>query len=202
MLDLLSLSLAEGGVPHLHDVTIRFEKGRLATLLGRTGAGKTTLMRSIAGLVEPRQGRIALDGRDWTGLPPWHRPVAMVTQQFINYPHLTALDNVAFPLLRRKVPRQEARAAAREMLGRVGLGALVDRRPGQLSGGQQQRVAIARALIKRAPSFCWTNPSSTWTTSCARGCARNWSTFCGPNARRSSSTPPPTRARPCRWAST
>lgn len=151
MLELTNLSLTDGRVVHLDDVSIRFRKGRLTTLLGRTGAGKTTLMRAIAGLAEFDRGRIALDGQDWSRLAPWQRPVAMVTQQFINYPHLSVLDNVAFPLVRRKVPQEAARDAARDMLGRVGLAAMMDRRPSQLSGGQQQRVAIARALVKKAP---------------------------------------------------
>lgn len=151
MLELSNLSLAEGQAEHLADVSVQFRKGLLTTLLGRTGAGKTTLMRAIAGLAEPDRGHIALDGKDWSRLAPWQRPVAMVTQQFINYPHLSVLDNVAFPLVRRKMPQDRAREAARDMLGRVGLSAMVDRRPSQLSGGQQQRVAIARALVKKAP---------------------------------------------------
>lgn len=151
MLELSNLSLAEGRAPHLDDVSVQFCKGRLTTLLGRTGAGKTTLMRTIAGLAEPDRGRIALDGKDWSRLAPWQRPVAMVTQQFINYPHLSVLDNVAFPLVRRKVAQDKALDAARDMLGRVGLAKMMDRRPSQLSGGQQQRVAIARALVKKAP---------------------------------------------------
>jgi glycerol transport system ATP-binding protein len=158
MLELQALSLAEAGVPHLAGVSLRFEKGRLATLLGRTGAGKTTLMRAIAGLVQPDSGRIALDGQDWARLAPWQRPVAMVTQQFINYPHLSALDNVAFPLRRRGLSAPEARAAAARELARVGLAPLADRRPGQLSGGQQQRVAIARALVKKAPVLLLDEP--------------------------------------------
>jgi glycerol transport system ATP-binding protein len=151
MLELSNLSVSEGRAEHLVDVTVGFRKGRLTTLLGRTGAGKTTMMRAIAGLAETDGGRIALDGKDWSRLAPWQRPVAMVTQQFINYPHLSVLDNVAFPLVRRKVPQDRARDAARDMLGRVGLAAMIDRRPSQLSGGQQQRVAIARALVKKAP---------------------------------------------------
>ncbi|NBE06137.1 ABC transporter ATP-binding protein [Paragemmobacter ruber] len=151
MLELTGISLTEGRVPHLADVSVRFAKGRLTTLLGRTGAGKTTLMRIIAGLALPDAGQVRLDGADWSRLAPWQRPVAMVTQQFINYPHLSVLDNVAFPLVRRNVPQDRAREAARDMLGRVGLAAMVDRRPSQLSGGQQQRVAIARALVKKAP---------------------------------------------------
>ena len=158
MLQVSGLSLAEGKVPHLADVTATFARGQLTTLLGRTGAGKTTLMRVIAGLQMPASGEVLLDGQAWQRLPPWKRPVAMVTQQFINYPHLSVLDNVAFPLLRAGAPRAAALAAARDMLGRVGLAAMVDRRPGALSGGQQQRVAIARALVKKAPVLLLDEP--------------------------------------------
>ena len=158
MLQVSGLTLAEGRVPHLADVGATFARGQLTTLLGRTGAGKTTLMRVIAGLLAPTKGEVTLDGQNWRRLPPWKRPVAMVTQQFINYPHLSALDNVAFPLVRAGHRRDAAQAAARDMLGRVGLAAMVDRRPGALSGGQQQRVAIARALVKKAPVLLLDEP--------------------------------------------
>ncbi len=158
MLRLTNLSLTENRVPHLADISLEAAPGRMTTLLGRTGAGKTTLLRAIAGLMTPDRGRITLDGADWSRLPPWKRPVAMVTQQFINYPHLSVLDNVAFPLVWTGIAREEARAAAAEMLGRVGLGAMTGRRPSALSGGQQQRVAIARALVKRAPVLLLDEP--------------------------------------------
>ena len=158
MLAVKDLSLTQSGVPHLAGVGSTFARGALTTVLGRTGAGKTTLMRVIAGLVTPDKGTVTLDGQDWRHLPPWQRPVAMVTQQFINYPHLSALDNVAFPLVRAGQPRDAARDKARAMLDRVGLGAMVDRRPGALSGGQQQRVAIARALVKKAPVLLLDEP--------------------------------------------
>jgi len=158
MLEVTSLKLSDAGETCLDDVTIRFEPGQLATVLGRTLAGKTSLMRAIAGLVRPDAGTITLDGTDWLPLAPWQRPVAMVTQQFINYPHLSVLDNVAFPLVRHGLARGEARERAREMLGRVGLADFADRRPGRLSGGQQQRVAIARALVKKAPVLLLDEP--------------------------------------------
>ena len=158
MLAVADLTLTQSGVPHLPGVGSTFARGALTTVLGRTGAGKTTLMRVIAGLVTPDTGTVTLDGRDWRRLPPWRRPVAMVTQQFINFPHLSALDNVAFPLVRAGQPRDQARDKARAMLGRVGRGAMVDRRPGALSGGQQQRVAIARALVKKAPVLLLDEP--------------------------------------------
>ena len=158
MLTLEKLSLKSGGESHLSDISASFVPGRLTTLLGRTGAGKTTLMRVIAGLSTPDSGTLALAGTDWGRLAPWKRPVAMVTQQFINYPHLNALDNVAFPLIRRGEARPTARAAAEVELKRVGLGHLMDRKPSQLSGGQQQRVAVARALVKKAPVLLLDEP--------------------------------------------
>ncbi|WP_151719713.1 ABC transporter ATP-binding protein [Gemmobacter serpentinus] len=156
MLRLSNLDLAEDGVPHLADISLDFRPG-LTTLLGRTGAGKTTLLRAIAGLAHPF-GQISFNGQDWAQLPPWHRPVAMVTQQFINYPHLNVLDNLAFPLIRRGEARAAALAAAETMLGRVGLAQMASRRPSELSGGQQQRVALARALVKGAPILLLDEP--------------------------------------------
>ena len=158
MLSLSDISLNEAGVPHLNDLSQTFARGTMTTVLGRTGAGKTTLLRAIAGLTQPQSGRIALDGTDLSPLPPWKRPVAMVTQQFINYPHLSVLDNVAFPLIRAGASRAVAREAATLMLARVGLAALADRRPPALSGGPQQRVAIARALVKQAPVLLLDEP--------------------------------------------
>ena len=158
MLKVDNLTKSEGGVTVLGGISATFAPGTLTTILGRTGAGKTSLLRAIAGLLEPDAGEVSLDGRPWGRLPPWKRPVAMVTQQFINYPHLSVLDNVAFPLVRRGQSWPDAREPAREMLGRVGLAAMVDRRPSQLSGGQQQRVAIARALIKNAPLLLLDEP--------------------------------------------
>ena len=158
MLDIQNLTHAESGVVHLGGISASFAPGTLTTILGRTGAGKTSLLRTVAGLLQPQAGEVSLNGQSWSRLPPWKRPVAMVTQQFINYPHLSVLDNVAFPLVRKGQRWSAARDPAREMLGRVGLGTMVDRRPSQLSGGQQQRVAIARALVKKAPVLLLDEP--------------------------------------------
>ena len=199
MLQVTGVTLAEGGVPHLADVGATFARGQLTTLLGRTGAGKTTLMRIIAGLLVPTSGAVMLDGQDWRRLPPWQRPVAMVTQQFINYPHLSALDNVAFPLIRAGQSRDGAQTAARDMLGRLGLGAMVDRRPGALSGGQQQRVAIARALVKKAPVLLLDEPFVNLDYKLREDLREELIDRCGRSSRPSSSMPRPTRARHCRW---
>ncbi|MFZ5792555.1 MAG: ABC transporter ATP-binding protein [Pseudomonadota bacterium] len=144
------LSLTVDGVPHLAGIGVTLARGGLYTVLGRTLAGKTTLLRVIAGLQAVDDGTLALDGRDYRRLPVWRRSVAMVYQQFINYPHLDALANVAFPLRRAGVDPAEADRRARETLARVGLQGFENRRPSQLSGGQQQRVALARALVKNA----------------------------------------------------
>jgi glycerol transport system ATP-binding protein len=138
------------GVAYLNDVSLEFKRGGLYTILGRTLAGKTTLLRTIAGLQDPQKGTLTLHGQDYLGLPVWKRNIAMVYQQFINYPHLNVLDNVAFPLQRAGLPCKEARRRAGEVLAKMGLANFESRRPSSLSGGQQQRVALARALVKRA----------------------------------------------------
>jgi len=146
------------GVPHLDDVSFEFNSGKLYTVLGRTLSGKTTLLRTIAGLQTPEKGKLTLHGKDFMGLPVWKRGVAMVYQQFINYPHLNVLANVTFPLKRAHVPKNEAKKRAREVLAKVGLSQLEKRRPRTLSGGQQQRVALARALVKRSPILLLDEP--------------------------------------------
>lgn len=137
-------------VPHLDNVSLEFKRGKLYTILGRTLSGKTTLLRTIAGLQTPQKGELTLHGKDFMSLPVWKRGVAMVYQQFINYPHLNVLANVTFPLIRAHIPKNEAKERAREVLAKVGLSEFEKRKPRALSGGQQQRVALARALVKRS----------------------------------------------------
>lgn len=144
-----SLTTRVNTVTHLDDVTLTLEPGRIHTILGRTGSGKTSLLRALAGLDAVGSGELTLDGTSILAVPPWRRQTAMVYQQFINYPHLNVLDNVLFPLKRAGIQPEEARARAEESLMKVGLEGFQQRRPGQLSGGQQQRVAIARALARR-----------------------------------------------------
>lgn len=157
-LTLQNLSLGVDEETWLEGVSLHLEPGALYTLLGRTGSGKTTLIRAIAGLETLDEGSVYYGDRCWDGLAPWKRPVAMVYQQFINYPHLSVLDNVAFPLRRAGVPRNDARDRAQGTLQKLGLGSMLNRRPGELSGGQQQRVAIARALTKEAPVLLMDEP--------------------------------------------
>ena len=134
------------------DVGLVVEPGQTLAVIGPNGAGKTTLLRALAGLRALTGGRIELDGTvlDEPGagvyLPPERRPVGVVFQDHLLFPHLDARENVAFGLRARGVRRADARRQADEWLGRVGLTARASARPGQLSGGQAQRVALARAL--------------------------------------------------------
>ncbi len=136
----------------LRGVNLCIEQGRIVCLLGASGSGKTTLLRMVAGLDHPDRGTVRIDGKLVAGpgqapLAPERRGLGMVFQDYALWPHLSALDNVALPLRARRQPR--AAEQALDMLRRVGLHALLDRRPHQLSGGQQQRVALARALAVR-----------------------------------------------------
>ncbi len=125
-------------------VSLSVGEGELVALLGPSGCGKTTTLRMIGGFETPDEGRITLDGRDITRLPPEARGIGFVFQDYALFPHLDVLENVKFGL--RRMSRAQATARAEEMLRLVGLEGLGRRKPHQLSGGQQQRVALARSL--------------------------------------------------------
>ncbi|RYE96901.1 MAG: ABC transporter ATP-binding protein [Oxalobacteraceae bacterium] len=144
------LGFADGPDTHIDNVSMTLARGKLHVLLGPTLAGKTTLMRLMAGLDKPSSGRLLLDGRDITGLPVRKRSVAMVYQQFVNYPTLTVYENIASPLRVAGLPRDEIKRRVAHAAKLLRLEPMLDRLPAQLSGGQQQRTAIARALVKRA----------------------------------------------------
>ncbi len=133
----------------LSRLTLEIEEGELFVLLGGSGSGKTTVLRIIAGLILPDEGRVELGGRDVTWLPPQQRDVGFVFQNYALFRHMTVADNVEFGLRLRKIRPPERRARRDELLELVGLSGLGDRLPHQLSGGQQQRVALARALAYR-----------------------------------------------------
>jgi molybdate transport system ATP-binding protein len=128
------------------DVRLEVLAGETVAVVGPNGAGKTTLLRSLAGLAPIDAGHIVLDGAPLSDRPPERRPIGVVFQDHVLFPHLSALDNVAFGLRSRGVRRGASRARALPWLERVGLGAFAGARPGALSGGQAQRVALARAL--------------------------------------------------------
>lgn len=131
----------------LKPLDLQVPPGELLALLGPSGCGKTTLLRLIAGLIEPSQGKIEIRGRDVTHVPAHRRNVGLVFQNYALFPHMTVWQNVAFGLRMRGMPKADIRRIVDETLEVVRLGALGARLPTQLSGGQQQRVAVARALV-------------------------------------------------------
>lgn len=135
-----------GTVRALDGLTLQLEPGEMVALLGPSGCGKTTALRILAGLDDPTSGRVTVDGRDVTDVPPNKRDMGMVFQAYSLFPHLTVLDNVAFGLKLRGENKTERTNRAADMLDLVGLSAHKDKYASQLSGGQQQRVALARAL--------------------------------------------------------
>src|SRR6476661_8354207 len=138
------------GIPTIRDVSLTLASGTLSVLLGPTLSGKTSIMRLLAGLDRPTSGRVLVDGKDVTGIDVRRRSVAMVYQQFINYPSLTVYENIASPLRVQSRPRAEIDKRVQEAAQLLKLEPYLKRTPLQLSGGQQQRTAIARALVKGA----------------------------------------------------
>jgi glycerol transport system ATP-binding protein len=145
-----SVGMVSMGQSVISNVSLTVERGAMNVLLGPTLAGKTTLMRLMAGLDAPTSGRILVDGKDVTGMPVRERSVAMVYQQFMNYPSLTVYENIASPLRVARLDNDEIDQRVQSIARLLGLQSLLGRMPHQLSGGQQQRTAIARAIVKRA----------------------------------------------------
>jgi glycerol transport system ATP-binding protein len=145
-----NVSKIVNGELHIHPTDLRLAPGSFNTLLGRTGAGKTTLLRLMAGLDRPSEGHISMHGRDVTNLSVRRRSVAMVYQQFVNYPTFTVFDNVASPLRVAGIERKEIDRRVQEVAQMLHIGGCLHRLPAELSGGQQQRTALARALVKDA----------------------------------------------------
>src|SRR3954449_6247233 len=161
-----NITRAVDGIPNIRDVSLTLDRGTLSVLLGPTLSGKTSIMRLLAGLDKPTSGRVLVDGKDVTGIDVRQRSVAMVYQQFINYPSLSVYENIASPLRVQGKTRAEIEwrvaAAARRVRRKPGeeiehrderapgllrLDPYLKRTPLHLSGGQQQRPAIARALV-------------------------------------------------------
>jgi multiple sugar transport system ATP-binding protein len=144
----------------ISQVDLTVADGELMVLVGPSGCGKSTLLRLIAGLETPTAGRILIDGRDVTSLPPQDRDVAMVFQSYALYPHLTVRENLAFGLRVRRTPRDVIATQVERAAAALGLDPLLDRKPGQLSGGQRQRVALGRAMVRNPKVFLLDEPLS------------------------------------------
>jgi len=145
-----NVSKKYGAEDHLYPMSLELVPGAINVLLGTTKAGKTTLMRLMAGLDKPSAGKVLVDGRDVTGVSVSKRNLAMVYQQFINYPAFTVFENIASPLRLRKVPEEQIRKRVLDLAERLHITPYLQRTPVELSGGQQQRTALGRALIKDA----------------------------------------------------
>jgi len=146
-LRLEDISRSYGAVVAVYPLSLSVAPGELIALLGPSGCGKTTTLRMVAGFESPDTGRILIGDRDVTDLPPNHRGLGMVFQNYGLFPHMSVGANVAFGLRMQRLPAAECTRRAREMLATVRLQNFEDRFPAQLSGGQQQRVALARALV-------------------------------------------------------
>ncbi|MBI1620703.1 ABC transporter ATP-binding protein [Aquamicrobium zhengzhouense] len=150
MLELRNVTKKVGAAEHIRDVSLALHHGTLNVLLGPTLSGKTSLMRLLAGLDQPTSGKVFFDGKDVTGIAVQKRNVAMVYQQFINYPTLTVYENIASPLRVAGMDRQTIKQEVMRAAELLRLTPYLDRMPLQLSGGQQQRTALARAIVKKA----------------------------------------------------
>lgn len=151
ILELENVTKTVGAETHIYPINLRLMPGGINVLLGPTQAGKTSLMRLMAGLDRPNSGRILVDGKDVTGVSVSKRNLAMVYQQFINYPSMTVFENIAAPLRIQKCTNTEVKRRVEEIASKLHIDHLLQRLPGALSGGQQQRTALARALVKKAP---------------------------------------------------
>jgi ABC-type Fe3+/spermidine/putrescine transport system ATPase subunit len=127
-------------------LTLTIYRGEFFTLLGPSGSGKSTILRIIAGLEQPDEGAVLLEGRDLKGVPPWRRNLGMVFQHYAVFPHMTVAQNVGYGLRVRRLPREQVRRTVDRLLVLVGLAGMADKNVTLLSGGEQQRVALARAL--------------------------------------------------------
>lgn len=150
MLELRNVTKTAGAVSHISDVSLALPRGTLNVLLGPTLSGKTSLMRLMAGLDRPTSGSIWFDGKDVTGLPVQQRNVAMVYQQFINYPAMSVYENIASPLRVAGTDKATVDREVRQAAELLKLTPYLERTPLSLSGGQQQRTALARAIVKKA----------------------------------------------------
>lgn len=149
-----------GAFRALADINVTIRENEFFTLLGPSGCGKTTLLRSIAGFVDPSEGTLTVNGEDILAKPPYARPVNTVFQNYALFPHMTVAENIGFGLEMQDRPKSEIRKTVGEMLELVQMSHLADRMTSQISGGQQQRVALARALAPKPKVLLLDEPLS------------------------------------------
>jgi inositol-phosphate transport system ATP-binding protein len=159
-INLAGLSKHYGQVAAVDDLNLHVGEGEFVALLGPSGCGKTTTLLMLAGILRPTSGTIRFGERVVNAVPPQDRNIGMVFQSYALYPHMTAYRNITYPLRLRRTPEADMRRRVEQVAGRLEIGALLDRKPGELSGGQQQRVALARALIKQPDLLLFDEPLS------------------------------------------
>ncbi|MCL4435258.1 MAG: ABC transporter ATP-binding protein [Thaumarchaeota archaeon] len=155
---LKDLTKSYGDIRAVNEINIEVREKEFLTILGPSGCGKTTLLRMIAGLETPTKGDILIDGISMLDVPTRERDIAMVFQTYALYNHMTAYDNIAFPLKMRKVPQQEIDRKVKDAAELLGIKQALDRKPGKLSGGEQQRVALGRAIVREPKVFLMDEP--------------------------------------------
>jgi iron(III) transport system ATP-binding protein len=162
--EVADLVVQYAGAMVLRGVSLRVQPGEVLALLGPSGSGKSTLLHTVAGFLAPSAGTVRLGGRTVAGngrpLPPERRDLAVVFQNYALWPHLSALDTVAYPARRRGAGRAQARSEALAIMERLRIAHLADRRPAELSGGEQQRVGLARALARRPSVYLFDEPTA------------------------------------------
>lgn len=149
VIQLKNIFLKYGNYSAIDNVSVNFKEGEFFALLGPSGCGKSSLLRIVAGFVEPTSGEVLLDGKDMTSVPARHRPINMMFQSYALFPHMSVEQNVRYGLEMAKLPSAEIKVRVDEILETTHLTSMARRRPNQLSGGQRQRVALARALVMR-----------------------------------------------------
>jgi len=148
----------------LKDVTLDIGTGDYLMILGPTGAGKTILLEAIAGIYHPDSGKILMDGKDITNIPPRKRNISMVYQDYMLFPHLTVEKNIAFGLRLKKIPKEKTKEKIEEIARMLNIRHLFHRFPGTLSGGEKQRIAIARAMVTEPNALLLDEPLSALDT--------------------------------------
>ncbi|MCT8158749.1 ABC transporter ATP-binding protein [Pseudoruegeria sp. SHC-113] len=156
--ELRHVTKSVGGVEHIKPVSLRLETGHFNVLLGETGAGKTSLIKLMAGLDRAASGEILINGQDVTKLTPQKRNISLVHQFFVNYPHMSVYDNIASPLKIAGMAKSEIAGRVEEAAKILQLEPMLNRRPQELSGGQQQRCALARAIAKESTAVFLDEP--------------------------------------------